>query len=158
MLSRCPCVGRVEDRATVEAGKKKTAGIAPGGLDFFRAEFSSAHLHHRGVFLVGARGVEWNTGGFRCIADEAVLKHVGFDLLAADVGEHFSVDDDAGRERLAAQLLHLEAVVGILDDVLLGVGKVMLLEYGSDAAAPAAVGLQVGSDFGFVHRCRSARG
>ena len=55
---------------------------------------------------------------------------------------------------MAAQLLHLEAIVRILNDVLLRVGKFIFFKNRTHAAAPSAVGLQVGCDFRFVHLLR----
>jgi hypothetical protein len=92
------------------------------------------------VFLIGARGIEWDVGGFGCIAYNAILEHIGFYLLAADIGEHLAIYEDAGRERLPAQLLHLKAIVRVLNDVLLGVGEVIFFKNRAYATAPTTMG------------------
>lgn len=61
------------------------------------------------------------------------------------------IDDNAGREFLAAELLHLSTELGVFKDILLFIGKVVFGQDGADAIAPAAAGLEIGGDFWFFH-------
>jgi hypothetical protein len=79
--------------------------------------------------------------------DEVVGHQPVFQFLAADVGEQVAVDHKAGRELLAAELLHLGAEPGVFEDVLLFVRKVVFGEDGADAVAPAAGGFEISGDF-----------
>ena len=107
---------------------------------------------HGGMLLVRAGAI--NGGVWRSFAgsDETVLDHPGFDLLAADVCQHGAIDLNARGEGLAALLLHFPAEGGILDDVLLFVGQLVLAEDGADAFAPAAEGFEISGDLGGFSR------
>jgi hypothetical protein len=103
------------------------------------------------VLGIGAGGIGRRIGDRIRRLDDIVGQHPGFDLIAADIGQHVTVDFHAGGKGLAALLFHLPAEGGILDDVLFFKGKTVLAEDGADAFAPAAVGFQIGSNFGCFH-------
>ena len=84
--------------------------------------------------------------------DQTLGKHVNFDLLAADIGQHVAVDFDAWAEHLAALLNHLLALQGIVDNVAIFERQIVFAHDGADALAPAAGRFQVGNNFRFVHK------
>lgn len=84
--------------------------------------------------------------------DDLVRQHPLFDFIAADVGQHVTVDLDARAQHLAALLDHLGALDRVVDDVAIFVGQIVFAEDGADAVAPAAGRLQVGNDFWFAHK------
>ena len=86
--------------------------------------------------------------------EESNLVDVG---VMPAVREHRAVHFYARAERLTALLLHLPAEGRILDDVLLGVIEIVLLEHGTDAIAPTAVGLEPGGDGWFFHDVLNGR-
>ena len=96
---------------------------------------------------VGAGGVERYVRLHVVRCDDSPLEHVGLDFLSTDVRQHDPVDLHARGEGLSAALLHLEPESRILDDVLLGVGKGVLVHDGAHSLAPSARGLEVGGDF-----------
>jgi hypothetical protein len=112
---------------------------------------SELQLHHRFVLLIGAGRVERDIGSPLARLDESLIEKIALHFLAADVGQHGAVHNHARRKRLSAELLHFEAELRALDDVLFRVRNAVLGEDGADSVAPAAGGLQVGSDFRFTH-------
>ena len=106
-----------------------------------------SHIHHRGMFLIGTRGIERNIGGLGRLPNKPVREHVGFDFLTTDVGKHGPVDDHTGRQRLTAELLHLEPITRVQDDVPIREGESVFVKHGANAAAPPAMGFQVSCDF-----------
>jgi len=107
---------------------------------------------HGGVLIVGAGGVGGDTGGSGVQLNEALGDEVMLEFIAGDVGKHSAVDLDAGREGLAALLLHLPAEGGILNDVLFGVGETIFAQYGANALAPATLGFEVSGDLRLFHK------
>ena len=85
-------------------------------------------------------------------ADEPVGQQIGFHFLAADVGQHVTVDLDARAEHLTAFFDHLLTLRWIVDDIAILEGKFMFAEHGAHALAPTAGGLQVSNDLGLIHR------
>ncbi len=83
--------------------------------------------------------------------DKVIVDQVLLDFLAADIREHAPVDFNARRQRLSAFRLHLPTKRRILDDVLLGVGKIVFGENRAHTGAPAAIGLQISDNFGRLH-------
>ena len=79
------------------------------------------------------------------------MEHPGFDFFAADVGQHVSVDLDAGAEHLAAFLDHFLALHRVVDDVPVFKRQVVFAHDGADSLAPTAGGLQIGDDFWLFH-------
>ncbi len=80
-----------------------------------------------------------------------VLDQVTLDVLAAHISNHFAVDLNAGRQRLAAFRFHFPTESGVLDDVFLGIGKIVFGEHRANTGTPAALGLQVGSNLWRIH-------
>src|SRR5206468_1605672 len=83
--------------------------------------------------------------------NELVLDQVALHFLSADVGQHFAIHFDAGRERLTALAFHLPTESRVLDDILFGVGEVVFREDGAHAAAPAAMRFEVGGNLWLFH-------
>ena len=98
-----------------------------------------------------ARLVRWGVRLALIAGDEAVREQIGFDFLAADVGEHAPVDLDAGTEHLAAFLDHFLALDGVVDDVTILEWQVVFAHDGADTLAPAAGRFQIGDDLRFIH-------
>jgi hypothetical protein len=86
--------------------------------------------------------------------NQAFGKHVDFDFLAADVGQHVAIDLNARAEHLAAFLDHFLALDGVVDDVAIFEGQVVFAHDGAHALAPAARRFQVSNDFRFIHKIR----
>jgi len=76
---------------------------------------------------------------------------VVFHFLAADIGEHLSIDFDAGRKRLTTLLLHFPPKRRVLDDVLLLIRQAILGQDCPDTSTPAAMGFQIGDNLRFIH-------
>ena len=112
---------------------------------------------HGGVLFVGAgridRGIRLGIAGLKQIVGE----HPAFDFFTTDIGKHVAIDLNARGHGLAALLFHFPPEGLILDNILLLKRKIVFAEDGADAFAPATVGFQVGSDFGFVHKCSGIR-
>src|SRR5438105_9073965 len=109
------------------------------------------NLHVALVLFGCARGVERNVG--HCIArlHHSVLEQILLDFFAADIGQHFVVNLDAGRKWLATFCLHFPAKSRIRDDVLFGIGQTVLVKHSTNASAPAAIRFEVGGDLRFFH-------
>jgi hypothetical protein len=97
---------------------------------------------HFGIVLLGrTRRVERDTRVRIARLHEIIIVQKLFNVFTTDIGQHFAVDLDAGRKRLAAFRFHLPPKSRILDDVLLGVLEIVFCEHGTYAGAPAARGL-----------------
>ena len=97
--------------------------------------------------FIGAGGIDRGVGFDVVFLQVAVCEHPFFDFLAADIGEHVAVDLDAGRERLAAALLHFPAECRVFDDVLFLIFEAVFAHDGAHALAPAKKGFEVSGDF-----------
>jgi hypothetical protein len=75
-----------------------------------------------------------------------VFDQPSLDLAAVDVGQHLTVDLDAGREGLTAFLHHFGVNFWIVNDVLVLVLEIVLGEGLTHAIAPAADGFQIGDN------------
>jgi len=100
---------------------------------------------------MGAGLVDGGVGHAVIGRDDLVGQHPGFDFLATDIGEHFAIDLDAGAEHLAAFFDHFLALQGVIDDIAILEGQVILSENGADALAPATGGFQIGNNLGLAH-------
>lgn len=98
-------------------------------------------LHRALMLLIGARCVCRDVGYRIACLDKLVVDQVAFDFLAADVGQHLSVDLDTWRKRLATLGFHFPAKRRVLNDVLLCVRQIVFGENSADTSAPATIGL-----------------
>ncbi len=98
-----------------------------------------------------ARGVERNIRLRGARLHQLIVDQIFFDFFAADVGQHFTVDLNAGRKGLAAFRFHFPTEGGVLDDIFLGVGQIVFRECGANAGAPATICFQVSGDLRCIH-------
>lgn len=101
---------------------------------------------------MSARLIDRSIGRALVLLNEAVGEQIGFDLFAADVGEHLAVHFDARTEHLTALFDHFLALVGIVDDVTIFERQFILAHDGADALAPATSRFQVSDNLRFLHR------
>ena len=101
--------------------------------------------------FVGAWLVDRRVGRAVVGRHDVVRKHPGLDFLAADVGQHVTVDLDARAQHLAALLDHFLALQRVVDDVAVLERQVVFAQHGADALAPAAGRFQIGNNLWFVH-------
>jgi hypothetical protein len=137
--------------ALVQSEKAPTplsVGAFFAGGKFLGLQF---HSYHRLVLLFAAWSVDWNIRRLVARRDQPLFAKVSFQFFAADVRKHLTINNHTRRKRLTAELLHLEAILRILDDVLFLVRKVILCENGANAVAPSTVCFQVGRDFNILH-------
>jgi len=131
-------------RTPIGSCSLKTPGAVKGGL----SKGQGAGLGH----LVGAGLIDGGVGRAGVGRNELIGQQKGLDLFAADVREHPAIDFDAGAEHLAAFLDHFLALGGVIDDVAVFEGEVVLAQDGPNPLAPSARGLQISNDFGFIHK------
>ena len=97
--------------------------------------------------FVGARLVDRRVVAHVVGSDDAILQHPCFDLFPADIGQHVTVDLDARAEHLPRTFNHYGALRGVIDDIAIFEGKLVLLHDGADALAPTTGGFEVGDYF-----------
>jgi len=103
------------------------------------------------MLVLGARLVGRRIGHDVIGRHDFIHEHPGFDLVAADVGQHVAVNLDARAQHLAAFLDHFRALRRVVDDVAVFKRQIIFLEDGAHAAAPAAGRFQIGDDLWFIH-------
>ena len=95
--------------------------------------------------------IQRNIGGSGIGLRQAVGDKVLLHFLSADIGEHDSINFNAGREWLATLLLHFPSEGRVLDDVLFFVRQIVFLQDCPDPVAPAARGFEIGDNLRFIH-------
>jgi hypothetical protein len=100
---------------------------------------------------VGTRLVRGCLRGSIIRLDQSLAQHPGFDFLSADVGEHVPIHLDTWTQELPALLNHFLSLLGIVDNVPIFKGQVVLPQHGSHALTPPARRLQIGHNSRFVH-------
>ena len=132
-------------------GAKKTSPADGEGLCIAARKKLKLEFDRLAVLLVGAGRVDRHAGVGFVRPNQLLFDQITFHFFAADVGQHLAVHFHAGRKRLAALAFHLPAEGGILDDIFFSEREIVFGEDGADAAAPAAMGFEVGGDLWLFH-------
>ncbi len=102
------------------------------GVSQKRSTTSQIELHHAFVHFICARGIGGDIGGSVARLNNPFVDQIFLDFFAANIGQHLTVNFDAGRKRLTTLRFHLPAKSRILDDVLFRVGEIVFGQNGAN--------------------------
>jgi len=105
--------------------------------------------------FMGARLIRWGVGGAFIGRDKIIGQQESFNLFPAHIRQHPTVDLNARAEHLSALFDHLLALHGVIDDIPIFIGQIVLAHDGTDTLAPATGRFQVGDDFRFIHNFKN---